>query len=50
MDGEDERGRIRGRHISTGIARPAFWERAHYYGLEQQLADALEKAEIRADF
>jgi pilus assembly protein CpaF len=47
IDGEDERGKIRGRHVSTGIARPAFWERARYYGREQELAAALEKAEMR---
>ncbi len=42
MDGEDETGRIRGRHKSTGIARPAFWDRARYYGRERELLDALE--------
>jgi pilus assembly protein CpaF len=35
-----------GRHRSTGIARPRFWERATYYGLEGRLADALAKAEV----
>ena len=32
-----------GRHRSTGIARPHFWERARYYNLEKELADALDK-------
>ena len=27
-----------GRHRSTGIARPRFWDRARYYGLERELA------------
>ena len=45
VDGEDETGRIRGKHIGTGIARPAFWERARYFGLERELADALDKAQ-----
>ena len=45
MDGEDEAGRIRGKHVGTGIARPAFWERARYFGLERDLADALDKAQ-----
>jgi pilus assembly protein CpaF len=43
MSGEDESGRIKGRHIGTGIVRPAFWERVRYYGLERELADALDK-------
>jgi len=45
IEGEDAQGRILGRHKSTGIARPAFWERARYYGLESELAAALEAAE-----
>src|ERR1700730_13013435 len=28
--GEDENGRLSGRHVGTGIVRPAFWERARY--------------------
>jgi pilus assembly protein CpaF len=43
MSGEDESGRIKGRHIGTGIVRPAFFERVRYYGLERELADALDK-------
>jgi pilus assembly protein CpaF len=46
MTGEDESGRIKGRHIGTGIVRPVFWERAHYYGLERELADALDKLQV----
>ena len=41
--GEDENGRLSGRHLGTGIVRPAFWERARYYNLERELADALDK-------
>ncbi len=41
--GEDEHGRLTGRHAGTGIVRPAFWERARYYNLERELADALDK-------
>ncbi len=44
ITGEDETGKVKGRHMSTGIARPAFWERARYYGREKELADALEAA------
>src|SRR5262249_41701775 len=43
--GEDAHGNIVGRHRSTGIGRPRFWERARYYGEEQNLARALDAAE-----
>ncbi len=42
--GEDENGAILGCHRSTGIARPAFWDRARYYGREAELAAALDAA------
>ena len=45
ITGEDENGKIVGRHRSTGIARPRFWDRARYYGLERELAEALDAAE-----
>jgi pilus assembly protein CpaF len=45
IQGEDSNGRIIGRHRSTGIGRPRFWERARYYGLEKELAQALDEAE-----
>ena len=40
--GEDKDGRIVGRHQSTGIGRPAFWDRARYFGEEERLSRALE--------
>jgi pilus assembly protein CpaF len=43
--GEDANGRIIGRHRSTGIGRPAFWERARYYGEDARLAAALDAAD-----
>ena len=46
MLGEDSNGRIMGRHRSTGIGRPHFWERARYYGEEKRLAAALDAADI----
>ena len=46
--GEDQNGRLIGRHRSTGIGRPKFWERARYYGLEQKLSAALDAAETGA--
>src|ERR1700722_5698085 len=43
IQGEDEAGRLKGKHVGTGIVRPNFWERARYYNLERELADALDK-------
>jgi len=45
IDGEDEAGKILGRHVGTGIARPAFWDRARYFGLDRELAEALGEAQ-----
>jgi len=42
ITGEEENGRITGRHVGTGIVRPAFWERARYFGLERELSEALD--------
>ncbi|MFN3958361.1 MAG: CpaF family protein [Parvularculaceae bacterium] len=44
ITGENENGKLIGTHKSTGIARPAFWDRAKYYGKEQELAEALDAA------
>ena len=46
MIGEDANGKIIGRHRSTGIGRPRFWERARYFGEEKRLAAALDAAEV----
>jgi pilus assembly protein CpaF len=46
--GEDANGRLVGRHRSTGIGRPRFWDRARYYGEEKRLAAALDAAEIES--
>ncbi len=45
MTGEDARGNIIGRHRSTGIGRPAFWDKARYYGEEDRLSAALSAGE-----
>src|SRR5438552_18863913 len=42
LSGEDESGRMIGRHMGTGIVRPTFWERARYFNLERELADSLD--------
>jgi pilus assembly protein CpaF len=47
--GEDQNGRIIGRHRSTGVGRPRFWDRARYFGVEQRLAAALDAAEVKDD-
>jgi pilus assembly protein CpaF len=49
IKGEDAQGRLIGEHVSTGIGRPHFWERARYFGEEQRLANALDSMEKRAD-
>jgi len=47
--GEDANGKLIGRHRSTGIARPGFWERAQYYKEDTRLAAALSAAEVLDD-
>jgi pilus assembly protein CpaF len=49
VTGEDANGRLIGRHRSTGIARPGFWERAVYYKEEGRLTAALAAAEVLDD-
>jgi len=46
--GEDAQGKLMGRHRSTGIGRPRFWERARMYGEEARLAAALDISEVGA--
>ena len=38
--GEDENGKLIGEHRPTGL-RPSFWDRAKYFGQEQDLVEAL---------
>jgi pilus assembly protein CpaF len=47
--GEDADGRLKGRHVSTGITRPRFWDRARYYGEEARLAMAMDAAMDKDD-
>jgi pilus assembly protein CpaF len=42
MDGEDANGKIIGKHVSQGIGRPHFWDRARYYNEENRLAEAID--------
>ncbi len=46
MTGEDAHGKLTGVHMSTGVARPKFWERAKYFNEELRLAAALDRAEL----
>ena len=49
MKGEDANGKIIGKHVSTGVGRPGFWDRARYYNEESRLAAALDGMEqVRA--
>ena len=43
--GEDSNGNIMGRHKPTGL-RPAFWDRARYFGLEDALSSALDERSV----
>jgi pilus assembly protein CpaF len=47
ITGEDAQGKLIGRHRSTGIARPRFWERAEYYGETERLSTSLDGSEVR---
>lgn len=49
IKGEDAHGKLIGRHTSTGIGRPRFWERAKYYGETERLAAALDAAAKNSD-
>jgi pilus assembly protein CpaF len=42
--GEDKDGKVLGHHKATGIMRPAFWDRAVYFGEEKRLSAALDAA------
>jgi len=48
MEGEDLSGKIIGRHVSTGIGKPHFWDRARYYNEERRLAAALDAMEKKS--
>ncbi|MEO1746044.1 MAG: CpaF family protein [Pseudomonadota bacterium] len=46
MTGEDKDGNIIGKHRSTGVGRPALWDRARYYSEEERLASAIDSMEV----
>ena len=44
--GEDANGRVAGRHRTTGIARPFFYEKARYFGEDKRLTESLAAGEV----
>lgn len=47
ITGEDEDGKLIGKHKSTGVGNPKMMERARYYGEEARLQQALDDSEDR---
>ncbi|MGO8658478.1 CpaF family protein, partial [Rhizobium ruizarguesonis] len=47
IEGEDANGRLIGRHMSTGVGKPHFWDRARYFNEEKRLAAALDAMEAK---
>ena len=47
IEGEDAGGRLIGRHMSTGVGKPHFWDRARYFNEEKRLAAALDAMEAK---
>jgi hypothetical protein len=44
VTGEDRDGNLVGRHVSSGL-RPQFWEKARYFGLQDELLEAIEASQ-----
>lgn len=44
--GENDDGKIVGRHRSTGITRPKFYERAQYFNEDRRLVEVLSRSEV----
>jgi len=47
LRGEDANKKLVGRHRSTGIVRPRFWDKARYFGEEERLEQALTAGEMQ---
>ena len=47
IQGQDANGKIIGKHRSTGIGRPRFWDRAVYFNEERRLAAVLDSADLK---
>lgn len=48
IEGEDVNGKLIGRHKSTGIGKPHFWDKARYFGEDKRLAAALDEMENKS--
>jgi pilus assembly protein CpaF len=48
IEGEDANGKLIGRHKSTGIGKPYFWDKARYFGEDKRLAAALDEMEANS--
>ena len=46
IHGEDANGRVSGVHRTTGIARPYFYDKAHYFGEGKRLTEVLSSGEV----
>ena len=49
VTGEDDKGKLVGKHVSTGIGQPNFWDRARGFNREIELQDALASMEEVVD-
>jgi len=49
VTGEDDKGKLIGKHVSTGIGQPNFWDRARGFNREIELQDALANMEEVVD-
>jgi len=49
VTGEDDKGKLVGKHVSTGIGQPNFWDRARGFNREIELQDALANMEEVVD-
>jgi pilus assembly protein CpaF len=47
--GEEQNGKLIGKHRSTGIAKPKLHERARYYNEDKRLSAALDAMEVRPE-
>ncbi len=43
ISGEDENGKLIGKHVGCGVAQPRFWDSARAYGRHRELTDALAR-------
>jgi pilus assembly protein CpaF len=45
ISGEDDRGKLIGKHVSSGVSQPNFWERARTFGRHAELTSVLAHME-----